>query len=232
MPDIDNLSLRAEALIREAIVSGRFALGERLSDRALADELQISRTPVREALARLAQDDLVVVRPQSGTFVMSLDAADVRRICEMRAVLELGALRIAAARDPDVLVAAVSVPLSGGALAVEDEDLARAEAMDGAFHEALIAAADNALLTRAYRGIADQVGALRHRLPRELARMRAAVEQHRRIIDLAVTGRLSEAETQLSTHVRIVERLATEFLFQDAKTTGRSRRRSHPSERT
>ncbi|MBE7202632.1 MAG: hypothetical protein INR70_33195, partial [Parafilimonas terrae] len=59
-----------------------------------------------------------------------------------------------------------------------------------------------------------------------------AVEQHRRIIDLAVTGRLSEAETQLSTHVRIVERLATEFLFQDAKATGRSRRRSHPSERT
>lgn len=78
--------------------------------------MEISRTPVREALARLALDDLVVVRPQSGTFVMSLDAADVRRVYEMRAVLELGALRIAIARDADALAASVAVPLSGGAL--------------------------------------------------------------------------------------------------------------------
>lgn len=226
------MSLRAEALIRDAIITGRFAFGERLSDRALADELEISRTPVREALARLALDDLVVVRPQSGTFVMSLEAADVRRVCEMRAVLELGALRIAAARDADALAAAVAVPLSGGALAVEARDLGRAEAMDTAFHEALVAAAQNPLLARAYRGIADRIGAIRHRLPRELARMRRAVEQHRRIIDLSVTGRIADAEAQLSTHVRVVETLAIEFLNQQTKITARPRRRSSTPEQT
>ncbi|GLS42837.1 GntR family transcriptional regulator [Methylobacterium brachythecii] len=232
MTDDSKLSLRAEAIIRDAIITGRFAFGARLSDRVLAEELEISRTPVREALSRLAQEDLVVVRPQSGTFVMDLDATDLRRICEMRAVLELGALRIAAASDADALVAAVSIPLSGGALALEDGDLARADVMDTAFHEALVGAAANPLLTRAYRGIADQVGAIRHRLPREISRMRAAVEQHRRIIDLAVTGRLVDAEAQLSTHVRIVEKLATDFLFQQTKVAGRSRRRSQAPERT
>jgi DNA-binding GntR family transcriptional regulator len=232
MTDDSKLSLRAEAVIRDAIITGRFAFGERLSDRVLADELEISRTPVREALSRLAQDDLVVVRPQSGTFVMTLDTVEVKRICEMRGVLEVGALRIAAARDADALAAAVSVPLSGGALAVEENDLARAELMDTAFHEALVAAAGNPLLTRAYRGIAHQVGAIRHRLPRESERIRAAMQQHRRIIDLAVTGRLQEAETQLSTHVRVVEKLATDFLFKQAKISGRPRRRSQTPECT
>lgn len=226
MNDTDSLCLRAEAAIRDAIVTGRFAFGERLSDRVLAEELGISRTPVREAFARLAQEELVVVRPQSGTFVMSLDTAVVHRLCEMRAVLEVGALRIAAARDADLLAAVVAVPLSGGALAVDERDLKRAEAMDTAFHEALVAAAENPLLTRAYRGIADQVGAIRHRLPRELARMQRAIVQHRRIIDLAVTGRITEAESELSTHVRVVETLAISLLTRGDNITAGARQRS------
>lgn len=232
MKDADSLSLHAEAIIREAIITGRFAFGERLSDRSLADEFGISRTPVREALARLAQDDLVVVRPQSGTFVMTLDATDVRRISEMRAVLELGALRIATAHDADAFVAAVAVPLSGGALAVEASDLKRAEAMDTAFHEALVAAAGNPLLDRAYRSISNQIEAIRHRLPRELVRLRRAVEHHRRVIDLAVTGRIAEAETELSTHIRVVESLAIGRLSERDHTGARSRRRSRTPEET
>src|ERR1700721_1703939 len=108
----ENLSLKAESIIREGIIRGSFAFGERLSDRALAASLGISRTPVREALARLAKEDLVVIRPQSGSFVMTLHAEGVRSICQMRAILECGALRLAAASDPDRLAAAVSVPRS------------------------------------------------------------------------------------------------------------------------
>lgn len=205
---LDSLTTQAEASIREGIIRGRFAFGERLSDRSLAATLGISRTPVREALARLATGDLVVVRPQSGTFVMSATADAVRSVCAMRGILETGALRLAAEQDPERLAAAVSLPLAGGGLAVEEGDLARAEAMDAAFHNALVAAADNPLLSRAYRSIGDQVEAVRHRLPHDAGRMRHAVQQHRRIIDLAITGRIAEAEVELSSHVKIVERVA------------------------
>jgi DNA-binding GntR family transcriptional regulator len=208
----ENLSLRAEAIIREGIIRGSFAFGERLSDRALAASLGISRTPVREALARLAKEDLVVIRPQSGSFVMTLRAESVRAVCQMRGILECGALRLAAGHDPERLAAAVSLPLAGGALAVEEGDLARAAELDSAFHQAIIAAADNTLLTRAYRGIADQVEAIRHRLPLDAARMRQAVSQHRRILDLAITGRLPEAEAELATHVQIVQGLTVSIL--------------------
>ena len=208
----ENLSLRAESIIREGIIRGSFAFGERLSDRALAASLGISRTPVREALARLAKEDLVVIRPQSGSFVMTLRAESVRAVCQMRGILECGALRLAAGNDPEHLAAAVSLPLAGGALAVEEGNLSRAAELDSAFHQAIIEAADNPLLTRAYRGIADQVEAIRHRLPLDVARMRQAVSQHRRILDLAITGRLPEAEAELATHVQIVQRLTVSLL--------------------
>ena len=210
----ENLSLQAEASIRDGIIHGRFAFGERLSDRSLAAEMGISRTPVREALARLANEELVVVRPQSGTFVMSVTAKAIHSVCAMRGILECGALRLAAGQDPEGLAAAVSIPLAGGGLATEDGDFPRAEAMDAAFHNALVAAADNPLLSRAYRSIADQVEAIRHRLPRDVTRMRNAVHQHRRIIDLAITGRLPEAEAELSSHVRTVESLSTTIIKQ------------------
>jgi DNA-binding GntR family transcriptional regulator len=208
----ENLSLRAESIIREGIIRGSFAFGERLSDRALAASLGISRTPVREALARLAKEDLVVIRPQSGSFVMTLRAESVRAVCQMRAILECGALRLAAGNDPEHLAAAVSLPLAGGALAVEEGNLPRAAELDSAFHQAIIEAADNILLTRAYRGIADQVEAIRHRLPLDISRMRQAVSQHRRILDLAITGRLAEAESELASHVQIVQRLTVSIL--------------------
>ena len=204
----ENLSLQAEVAIRDGIIRGRFAFGERLSDRNLAVAMGFSRTPVREALARLANEDLVTIRPQSGTFVMSITAEAIRSVCAMRGVLESGALRLAAGQDAEGLAAAVSVPLAGGSLAIEDEDLPRAEAMDTAFHNAIVAAADNKLLTRAYRSITDQVEAIRHRLPQCGERLSAAVHQHRRIIDLAVAGRLADAEAALSSHVKNVERLA------------------------
>lgn len=208
----ENLSLRAEAIIREQIIRGDFAFGERLSDRALAVSMGISRTPVREALARLAKEALVVIRPQSGSFVMTLKPDGVKSVCQMRAILECGALRLAAASDPDRLAAEVSVPLAGAALAIEDGDLARAASMDSAFHQALISAAGNPLLSRAYRGIADQVEAMRNRLPNDVTRMKRAVTEHRRIIDLALTGRMHEAEAQLGTHVQIVQGLIVSML--------------------
>jgi DNA-binding GntR family transcriptional regulator len=202
-----DLSAQAERTIREGIIGGKFGFGEKLSDRALAATLGISRTPVREALASLAREGLVVIRPQSGTFVMVLDEASVRALCEMRTILELGALRLLA-DHPERLAIAVSKQIATGALAVEAKDVEKAERMDSEFHQALVHAAENPLLTQAYRAITHKLDAIRHRLPPDLERMRRAVEQHRRIVDLTVTGRIDEANAELVAHLKIVQRLA------------------------
>ncbi|HET9586105.1 MAG TPA: GntR family transcriptional regulator [Bradyrhizobium sp.] len=220
---IDDLSAQAERAIRDGIIRGKFSFGEKLSDRALAASLGVSRTPVREALASLARDGLVEIRPQSGTFVMVLDEKSVRALCEMRTVLELGALRLLA-DHPERLAIAVSKRIAAGALAVEAQDVEEAERMDSEFHQALVYAAENPLLTQAYQVITHKLNAIRHRLPPDLARMRRAVEQHRRIVDLAVTGRMNDASTELVSHLKTVQQLALQLVEPEESQATRSRR--------
>src|SRR4051812_29058528 len=80
--------------IRDLIVTGQLHLGEQLSENHLAERLGVSRTPVREAFMRLAVERLVEVRPQRGTFVFACGPGEFREICELRAILEAGALRL------------------------------------------------------------------------------------------------------------------------------------------
>ena len=208
MDQYTDLSAQAERTIREGIIRGDFKFGEKLSDRALAASLGISRTPVREAFASLAREGLVVIRPQSGTFVMVLDEASVRTLCEMRTVLELGALRLLSDR-PERLAAAVSKQIAAGALAVEAHDVEKAE---------------NPLLSQAYQVITHKLNAIRHRLPADLERMRRAVEQHRRIVDLTVTGRIDEANAELVSHMKIVQHLAIQIVGSEQGGAAQGRR--------
>jgi DNA-binding GntR family transcriptional regulator len=89
---------RAYAELRERIVTLRLPPGTLLREDALMRELGIGRTPLREAVKRLAVENLVVVQPRSGTFVTSVDAADIIYISEVRAELEAQAAELAARR--------------------------------------------------------------------------------------------------------------------------------------
>ena len=89
---------RAYHELRDRIVTLRLAPGTLLREDALMRELGIGRTPLREAIKRLALENLVAVQPRSGTFVTSVDAADIIHISEVRADLEAQAAELAALR--------------------------------------------------------------------------------------------------------------------------------------
>src|SRR5687768_6405604 len=96
-----SLAETALALLRSSIVHGDLALGQALSERQLADDLGISKTPVREALAQLRNEGLVLIFPQRGAFVFTLSAREVAAICEFRLAVETAALKLALVRDPN-----------------------------------------------------------------------------------------------------------------------------------
>jgi len=197
--------------VRSRITTGRLALGARISDKQLAAELNVSRTPVREALVQLQTEGLVVMRPQSGTFVVDLTSEDVRQICATRAILEAGALRLAAAiGSPDVM-GRLGLLVGRAAIALDDGDLALCDEVDCQFHEGIVAASANGYLIRAYSEISDKLRALRHRLPREPGRMERAIAQHRHIIDLWAAGRVDLAAAEISAHVGNVARTLTDY---------------------
>src|SRR2546426_12550534 len=95
---VQNASVAATELIREAIVDGRLAPGQRLKEEELARELGISRTPVREALLVLQSEGLVAAEPNRGATVRAHDAADLDDLHQLRALLEGYAARRAATR--------------------------------------------------------------------------------------------------------------------------------------
>jgi DNA-binding GntR family transcriptional regulator len=164
---------------------------------------------VREALVQLQSEGLVVMRPQSGTFVVDLTIEDVRQICATRAILETGALRLAAEAGSADPMGRLGLLVGRAAIALDEGDLVLCDELDCQFHEGIVAASANSYLIRAYSGISDKLRALRHRLPREQGRMARAITQHRHVIDLWAAGRLDQAIAELGSHVVNVAGLLT-----------------------
>ena len=84
--------------LRDAIKKGILEPGERLMEVQLADELGISRTPVREAIRKLEQEGYVIMMPRRGTYVADVSEVDVKEIFEIRSALESLATGLAARR--------------------------------------------------------------------------------------------------------------------------------------
>jgi DNA-binding GntR family transcriptional regulator len=93
-----SLAELAHQAIRESILSGSIPMGERIVETRVAEQLGISRAPIREALRRLAEERLVVERPRRGTFVREITASDFIDIYNVRIAIETGAIRLAARR--------------------------------------------------------------------------------------------------------------------------------------
>lgn len=204
------LPLGKEAIadeIRGRIADGRLALGARVSDKVLAAELAVSRTPVREAVILLASEGLIDIRPRSGTFVFLPRLDELRDLCELRGVYEGGALRLGIGRNRQELMSRLTTVVARAALAIETGELAACDRFDTQFHETLVEVSANRALIAAYQRIADKVRALRASLPRAPERLSFALAQHRRILDLAAAGETERAVCELESHVQNVHRL-------------------------
>ena len=108
--------------LRDAIVSAELAPGRRLSENELAELLGVSRTPVREALARLRDERLVAIVPQLGTFVTLISPQAVADAAFVREALECSAIRLAAARADDAGLAELQANLAAQQRACEAAD--------------------------------------------------------------------------------------------------------------
>lgn len=110
----DTLAIKISRTLAERIVSGKLAAGMRLRQDHIAEEFQASHVPVREAFQRLEAQGLVVSEPRRGVRVAGFDEREVREVAEMRAALEVLALRHAAPHlTPAILDAAEEATRAG-----------------------------------------------------------------------------------------------------------------------
>jgi DNA-binding GntR family transcriptional regulator len=203
---VDLAADRAYLAIRGLIVSLELPPGAVIDERELMQRLGLGRTPVREALRRLAQEQLVEVFPRRGMFVTNVDVRDLARISEVRLALEPEAARLAADRATDDErdeLAALGDRIKRGA------DLM---GLDEQIHRAIYAAAHNDLLEKTlgeYYVLALRIWAIALDRAEDLE---DAVEAHRDLIQAIVVGNGERAAATMRAHVADFEQAMRKVL--------------------
>jgi DNA-binding GntR family transcriptional regulator len=191
----------AYAAIRERIVAGTLARGARVHQEDLAVELGVSRTPVREALRRLAAEGLVEMRTNRGARVADLDRSGMRAAYDARLVIEPGAARLAATRRPAEPLRRMHEALSRQRRAGGGVHASFAANRD--FHLALVAASANQFLEQLARVLwVARIGEAIYEAQAETPeRMRLDADEHAAILDAVERGDARQAETLTRRHV-------------------------------
>lgn len=170
--DHHTLNQRIYDKVREMIESGTISPGTQLDERTLASELDVSRTPLREAIARLVEEGLVERRPYKGNFVRMFTAKQVHDLYEVRKVLEGLAVRLAVPRLTEEDLVQIRLILNDAHNALERGDIAGYSAADQRFHSIIVQIAANETLTTSL-----------DRLKRQIQIMRVSANQDPQVVE-------------------------------------------------
>jgi DNA-binding GntR family transcriptional regulator len=215
----ERLSDRAYAALRAMIREARLPPGSRLSDTALAERIGVGRTPLREALLRLAEEGLVEIYPQSGSFVAPIRLQAVSEGQFVREHLECAVIRELAVRIDDIGCAVLREIVAGQEVALASADPERFFALDEALHAEFAALAGRPGIWRVIeqsKTELDRVRVLSLPMSEQIPHL---IEQHHAIVGALAAHDPGLAEASLRVHLREVfatidhlglDRLATE----------------------
>jgi GntR family transcriptional regulator, rspAB operon transcriptional repressor len=190
--------------LREAIIGLRLQPGEPLREAAIADQLGVSKTPVREALSRLEQEGLVETASFKGAVVSGYSQEDLREIYQLRELLEGAAARFAAESMHSATLHALESLVSEGRRLRDAGDTAELADLLGEFDRVVFDQVEN----RRIRGLIEnlqahltRVGRLTEEIP---GRVDASVDEHERIVAAIRARDADGAERAMREHIRSV----------------------------
>jgi len=181
--------------LQDMIVSGQLEMGAHLSEARVAKELNVSRTPVREAINRLEMEGLLTVEPQRGTYVFHLEGHELAKLCDARVCLETTALKAAILSNPVELHVALTRCVAQMTDARGKGDDSAYLGLDTDFHQLIFDLSDNRFLVGAYQTLALKMAAVRNRLGRHPDHMAKSYNEH---IALAAAVGDGDADTALA----------------------------------
>ena len=174
--------------LRDSIVRGELAPGEKVKDGELAERLGLSRTPVREALARLADIGLVEAKPGVYTRITTLNRRDVEKTLAVLRSLDQLAVETAVPAMTEEDLHAMREANRDFERAVTANDTAAALAADDRFHAVPIRAADNPVLSRIGEQLHPQIHRILYRKFSTLLGGRNTIEHHDQLVEVCATG--------------------------------------------
>ena len=187
--------------LRQAIITGEFAPGERLMEISLANRLGVSRTPVREAIRKLELEGLVIMIPRKGAQVARITEKNLRDVIEIRTVLEEFAAVLACERIDQSGLHDLRQAYEDFIRSVENGDILDIVDKDETFHDTIFRATNNDRLISIINNLREQFYRYRMEYVKDIRQRSNLVEEHRELLD-AISSRDSiKAKELMKTHL-------------------------------
>jgi len=200
------VAAQVHEILRRSIITMRLRPRKKVSEAELALQLGVSRTPVREALIKLAEDRLVEILPQRGSFITPIRLHEVLEARFIREALEIAVVREAAETGRAEILGRLESLLQAQRAAARDKDLERFLELDEAFHHTFSESIDKQRCWRLIQSVKHQLDRVRYLSLPEPGNLALLIRQHAAIAQAALAGKPEEAETLMRAHLREVLR--------------------------
>lgn len=195
-----SLAEQAYAAIKALIFDFKLMPGDRFSETELAERVQVSRTPLRQALQRLQREGFLQVYPKLGWQVAPLDFDTFDELYDLRILLEChAAAHLCEAQDRPELTALAEVWMQPATQHLTDP--AQVRDLDEAFHTLLVAGSGNHEMMRVHSQITERIRIIRRLDFTKLRRVEATYEEHAQIIRALTRRRADEAQRLIRAHI-------------------------------
>ncbi|MBO8170045.1 MAG: GntR family transcriptional regulator [Thermoanaerobacteraceae bacterium] len=198
--------------LREAIISGKLKAGERLMEVQLAEEMGVSRTPVREAIRKLELEGFVVMVPRKGAYVAGISTKDITEVFEIRAALESLAASLAAERITEEELEELERLLVQVAECAQKDDLEKLIEIDTQFHDCLYKASRNDRLVQIISNLREQIQRFRTTSLASPGRMKQTLKEHKKIVEAISQRDMKLAHDLAIEHIENAENSILEAL--------------------
>lgn len=198
--------------IRKAILEGVFQSGERLMEKELAEQLGVSRTPIREAIRKLELEGFLVILPRKGAYVSEISFKDVHEVYEIRAALEALACGLAAERATPEEIEGMERYLLEEYAYLDNDDISLTVKTDVGLHELFYKASRNERLISSLINLKEQVYRLRSTSMGQPGRKKKSLEEHKAIVEAIAAHNPSLAQKLGQEHIEHAEREMLKYL--------------------
>lgn len=198
--------------LRNAILSGELRPGERLMEVTIADQLGVSRTPVREAIRKLEKEKFVIMIPRKGAYVADLTKKDILEVLEIRKELEGFAAQLAAIRMEESELSRLGVILEDFNDCMKHMDKKRMIETDNAFHSTIFEATKNSRLIHMIYDLHDQFQRFRLIYFSEFSNFKEIQASHVRIYNALLNKDDKVARNEAEAHVDLIRELVNKWI--------------------
>lgn len=199
--DKQSLTAKVYAHIRDDIIEGRYKNGDLLIETKLAEELDVSRTPIREALKQLELEDLVVSMPNRGVMVQGISSHDVDDIFTIRHLIEGQAAYWAAERIDQASLSRLTEIIELMEMYTRKNDATNLARLDTEFHDVIFSACDSRVLRHILAQLHQNTRQVRRTSLTTPERPGYSLSEHRKIFEAIEQHKPDEAKAAMEAHV-------------------------------